>query len=91
MQVEATQDFLNNIFIPKASEAGAKVTVTILHSDPDGSRAVGAAICNFVEEHKPVALVLMKQNKSAVARFFVGSVTKYCATKCHVPVIIVPT
>ena len=89
--MEATQNFLHKFFIPKASEAGATVTATILHSEPDGSSAIGAAICNFVEKHKPVALVLMKQNKSAVARFFVGSVTKYCATKCHVPVIIVPT
>jgi nucleotide-binding universal stress UspA family protein len=90
VQIAASEEFLNRIFIPKASEGGATVTATLLHSESDGSNAIGAAICDFMDKHKPAAVLLMKQNKSAVCRLFVGSVTKYCASHCHAPVIIVP-
>lgn len=69
---------------------GAEVEATILHSFPEGSKAIGAAICDYAEKHNPVALVLMKEQKSAVVRFFLGSVTEYCAVHSAVPVIIVP-
>lgn len=91
LQVAASKLFLEKVFIPKASAAGAEVTATMLHSDPDGSSNIGKAICAYVEKHKPAALVVMKQNKSAVARLFVGSVTKYCAIHSCAPVIIVPS
>ena len=81
---------MNDVFLPRASAAGACATATIEHCDSDGSSVIGEAICEFVQHRKPTALVLMKQSKSALARFFVGSVTKYCAANCHVPVIIVP-
>ncbi len=81
---------MTRFFIPKASSAGAEVIATMLHSDPDGSNDIGAAICNYVEKHKPVALLMMKHSKSALARFFLGSVTRYCAIHCHASVIIVP-
>lgn len=76
--------------IPKASSAGAKVVTAMLHSDLDGSNNIGAAICGYVEKHKPVALLMMKHNKSALTRFFMGSVTRYCAVHCFTSVIIVP-
>ena len=81
---------MDSFFIPKASSAGAEVIVTMLHSDPDGSNDIGAAICNYAEKHKPVALLMMKHNKSALTRIFLGSVTRYCAIHCHTPVVIVP-
>jgi len=62
----------------------------MLHTDGDSSSSIGAAICGFVENHKPAALVMMKENKSGFTRFFVGSVTKYCAVHSTVPVVIVP-
>lgn len=41
-------------------------------------------------KHKPDALVLMKEQKSALVRFFLGSVTEYCANHSAVPVKVVP-
>lgn len=90
LQDDASQEFMTRFCIPKASSAGAEVVATMLHSDPDGSNDIGAAICNYVEKHKPVALLMMKHSKSALARFFLGSVTRYCAIHCHASVIIVP-
>lgn len=91
LQVAASKELLKKVFILKASAAGADVTATMLHSDLDGRSNIGEATCAYVEKHKPAALVVMKQNKSAVARLFVGSVTKNCAIHSHAPVIIVPS
>ncbi len=85
-----TQTFLLDIFKPQAASGGAEVGTVMLRINGDGSSAVGAAICQFVEKHQPAALAMMKENKSGFTRFFVGSVTRYCAVHSHVPVIIVP-
>jgi nucleotide-binding universal stress UspA family protein len=53
--------------------------------------ACGQAICAFVEEHRPAALAIMRENKGAVTRFFMGSVSRYCAEHSAVPVIVVPS
>ena len=90
LQETASKDFLQRVFVPKASSAGAKVTASMLHSESDGSTSIGQAICQYVHQAKPDALILMKQNKNAVTRFFIGSVTRYCATECDIPVVIVP-
>lgn len=63
---------------------------TVLHSALDDSGSVGNTICDYVEKHKPSVLVMAKENKSAVARFFVGSVIRYCSVHSKVPVVIVP-
>ncbi|KAK9916114.1 hypothetical protein WJX75_008784 [Coccomyxa subellipsoidea] len=86
----ASEDFLKEYFLPKAQANGAEVTSTLLHSFPDGSTSIGSAICEFAEKTRPAALVLMKQQKSALKRFFLGSVTKFCVVHSHVPVIVVP-
>ena len=62
----------------------------MLKIDSDGSGDIGSAICAFAEKHAPTALVMMKENKSGLINFFIGSVTKYCATHIKVPLIIVP-
>ncbi len=90
MQTAASEDFVKEHFLPKAKAGGAKVTATLLHTFPDGSTSIGNAICEFAEKTNPAALVLMKQQKSALQRFFLGSVTKHCAVHSSVPVIIVP-
>ncbi len=90
LQDDASQEFMARFLIPKASSAGAKVITTMLHSDPDSSNDIAAAICGYVKKHKPAALLMMKHNKSALTRFFLGSVTRYCAIHCHTSVIIVP-
>lgn len=77
-------------FIPRAAKKGAQVVAHVLHSDSDGSSNIGSAICQYADDTKPAALVLMRENKSAVSRFFLGSVTKYCAVHSPVPVVIVP-
>jgi nucleotide-binding universal stress UspA family protein len=91
LQVAATEEFLQKVFIPEATSAGASVLASILQAEAEGSAGVGQAICDFVNKDKPSALVVMKQNKSALARFFLGSVTKHCATHSHCPVVIVPS
>ena len=90
LQEAASKKFLEDVFVPKAKSLGAKVTATLLTSDSDSSTSIGQTICLYVHQQKPEALILMKQNKGAVQRFFIGSVTRYCATECDVPVIIVP-
>ncbi|BDA43067.1 hypothetical protein COCOBI_04-0770 [Coccomyxa sp. Obi] len=86
----ASEEALKESFIPKAKADGRKVEATILHASPEGSNAIGAAICDFAEKQNPAAMLLMKQQKSPVVQFFLGSVTKYCAVHSTVPVIIVP-
>ncbi|CAL8469885.1 g9427 [Coccomyxa elongata] len=85
-----TNRFMEEIFAPKARSAGAEAFALVLDSDSDSSSHIGAAICKYAEEIKPDALVMMRQNKPAISRFFMGSVTKYCADHSTVPTIIVP-
>ena len=40
---------------------------------------------------RPAALVVMRENKNSITRFFMGSVSRYCAVHSTVPVIIVPS
>ncbi|CAL5225603.1 g8455 [Coccomyxa viridis] len=89
-QDAASKDFLERVFVPRASSGGAKVKATMLPADSDSSTSIGQTICQYVHQAKPDVLILMKQNKTAVTRFFMGSVTRYCATECDAPVIIVP-
>ncbi len=82
---------MNKFFIPRAAMGQAdEVVGTILESEPDGSRATGKAICEYVAKIDADALVLMRMQKSSLDRFFLGSVTEYCAKHCRKPVIIVP-
>jgi hypothetical protein len=67
-----------------------QVHATLLHTGGDSSRSVGDALCRFVAKLQPAALVLMKENKSAVVQFFLGSVSRFCAAHSTAPVIIVP-
>ena len=90
MQEFTSDKFLKQVFQPQAASGGAEVATTMLRIDGDGSSAIGAAICHFVEERQPTALAMMKENKSGITRFFMGSVTRYCAVHSCVPVIIIP-
>ena len=90
MQLATTTEFMQRVFIPKAAANGTEVEATVLHSDPDTTSAIGEAICNYVEKRKPFALVIMRQNKNTLSRFFMGSVSRYCAVHSAAPVIIVP-
>ncbi|CAL8469895.1 g9437 [Coccomyxa elongata] len=89
--VKMTEKIMDEVFVPRAKSSGAEVVAKMVHCSPDGTSSdIGAAICEYVEQTKPAALVLMKENKGAIERIFVGSVTKYCATHCRSPLIIVP-
>ena len=76
--------------MPKAESAGAEVKPVVVAVHNDSSSNIGAAICHYAATVKADALVLMRENKSAVARFFLGSVTKYCAAHSLTPIVIVP-
>ncbi|KAK9843810.1 hypothetical protein WJX81_007230 [Elliptochloris bilobata] len=89
-QTATTEHFHNQVFVPKMSSNGAKVHATLLHTGGDSSRSVGDALCTFAAKTKPVALVLMKENKSAFEEFFLGSVSRHRAMHCSVPVLVVP-
>ncbi|BDA43896.1 hypothetical protein COCOBI_05-0790 [Coccomyxa sp. Obi] len=90
-QTEATNKFMHEVFAPKAQSAGAEAFAVIVHTDGDSSSLIGQAICEYAEKVKADALVMMRQNKSAVVRFFMGSVTRYCAVHSPIPVLVVPT
>ncbi len=89
-QMEATNKFMHEVFAPKAKSAGAEAYAVIVETDGDSSSHIGKAMCEYAEKVKADALVMMRQNKSAVARFFMGSVTRYCAVHSPTPVVIVP-
>ena len=67
-----------------------QVHATLLHIGGDSSRVVGSALCNYAAKVKATVLVTMKESKSAVHNFFLGSVSSYCAIHCSIPVLIVP-
>ncbi|BDA51492.1 2-hydroxyacid dehydrogenase homolog 2 [Coccomyxa sp. Obi] len=75
----ASNKFLKEVFVPKAKSAGADVFAMVLPVDSDSSSQIGAAICEYADKTKADALIMMRQNKSAVERFFMGSVSRYCA------------
>ena len=63
---------MNKFFIPRAAMGQAdEVVGTILESEPDGSRATGKAICEYVAKIDADALVLMRMQKSSLDRFLI--------------------
>lgn len=87
MQVAASGHFMHEVFAPRAQSAGAEVLAVVVETSTNSS---GAVICEYAQKVKADILVLMRSNKSAVGRFFMGSVTKYCAIHSSIPVVIVP-
>lgn len=79
-QAAASEDFLEEVFIPKAAAAAAEVSAGILHKGSDSSMNTGRAICEFADKLQPAALVLMKQNKAPVSHFFRGSLSTAAST-----------
>ncbi|BDA43897.1 hypothetical protein COCOBI_05-0800 [Coccomyxa sp. Obi] len=90
-QIDATNKFMHEVFVPKAQSAGANAFAVIVQTDCDSSSHIGAAICECAKKIRADALVMMRQNRSAVARFFMGSITRYCALHSPTPVLVVPT
>ncbi|BDA43910.1 hypothetical protein COCOBI_05-0930 [Coccomyxa sp. Obi] len=88
--VDASQKFMEDVFAERAKSAGAEAYAVVVETDSDSTISVGPALCKYAWEVKADALILMRQNKSAVSRFFMGSVTRYCAVHSPVPVLIVP-
>ncbi|BDA51491.1 hypothetical protein COCOBI_19-0460 [Coccomyxa sp. Obi] len=86
----ATQKFLEEVFVSKAKSAGAEAFGEVVEINGDSSKQIGEAICAHAEKVKADAMVLMRQNKSGVTRFFMGSVTRYCAVHSPTPVAVVP-
>ncbi|BDA43894.1 hypothetical protein COCOBI_05-0770 [Coccomyxa sp. Obi] len=86
----ASYNFMDGVFAPKARSAGAEVFPAILTIDSDSSSDIGTAICEYADSVNADALIMMRQNKSAVSRFFMGSVSMYCAVHSATPVIVVP-
>jgi len=46
-------------------------------------------ICDYVANHKADLLVMASRGLGAVKRFFLGSVSGYCAHNAKVPILIV--
>ncbi|CAL8465663.1 g5199 [Coccomyxa elongata] len=86
----ASNKFMDEVFVPRAKSAGADVCALVLAVDSDNSSQIGAAICKYAEETTADAVILMRENKSEVSRFLMGSVTRYCAVNSPIPVVIVP-
>ncbi|BDA43905.1 hypothetical protein COCOBI_05-0880 [Coccomyxa sp. Obi] len=66
-----------------------QVFSTVLECEPDGSRAIGKAICEYLNGIPADSVVLMKKHRNIVEKVFLGSVSAYCAAHSHVTVIIV--
>ncbi|CAL8465652.1 g5188 [Coccomyxa elongata] len=83
--------FMEEVFVSKARSAGICVLGIVLKiSSSNSSGHIGAAICEYAEKNKGNALIMMRNNKSSMERFFMGSVTRYCAVHSPIPVIVVP-
>ncbi|CAL8469894.1 g9436 [Coccomyxa elongata] len=78
-------------FAEKAKSAGAEAYAVVVETDSNSTISAGPALCDYAWKVKADALILMRRNKSAVSRFFMGSVTRYCAVHSPVPVLIVPS
>ncbi|CAL8465653.1 g5189 [Coccomyxa elongata] len=88
--IAATKKFLEDAFVSKAKSADTEAIGEVVEINGDSSKQIGEAICEHAEKVKADTLVLMRQNKSTVTRFFLGSVTRYCAVHSPTPVAIVP-
>lgn len=80
--------FLHDRLAPKLEAAGFKAKTVLLRHSSDGASAIGAAICKHAETINAKMVVLTKTSKSALAKFFTGSVTRYAIDHSPAPVLI---
>ncbi|CAL8465662.1 g5198 [Coccomyxa elongata] len=85
----ATSRFMEDIFAPRVRMAGVDFFKVVLDAISDSSSHIGAALCEYAEKIEAAALIAMRRNKSHVSRFFIGSVTRYCALHSPTPFVIV--
>ena len=84
--------FLEQAFVLRASSQGAKVIALMLMSEADPSTSIALTICPYMQDAKPNTLILMKQSKNVLEKFFLGSVSRYsagCAIMSEGSVIVV--
>lgn len=88
-QENETIQFLQDVVLPKFAAAGIDATPKVLRVRGSGNSVIGEAICKHADQLKPTFVILTKHSKSALATFFVGSVTKYCLAHIRQPVLVI--
>ena len=88
MQELATEKFLLKEVVPKLLKAGFHVSTVILRLSDDCNSSIGSAICKRAEAIDASAIVLTRASKSALVKFFTGSVTRFTLDHSLRPVLL---
>jgi nucleotide-binding universal stress UspA family protein len=82
---EQAQDFIQEFFVADAASKGIEVNVVLVRD----YRHLGKAVCKKAEELEAAPLVLAAHHKNAFEEMMLGSISKFCATNCKRPVLLV--
>ena len=88
MQEVQSARFLHDQVAPRLEKAGFQVKTVVLRHNTDASSSIGAAICKHADTISASMIVMTKISKSAIVKFFCGSVTRYCVAHSSVPVLV---
>lgn len=64
---------------------------SLIRTGSDGSSSIGDALCNHAASIKANMIVMTKTSKSALVKFFTGSVARYTVDHSAIPVLLCPT
>ena len=88
-QAATSVHFLEQVSVPAGLFTGCNSDALLLVAEADPSTSIALTICPYMQDAKPDTLILMKQSKNALQKFFLGSVSRYCAIKSEGSVIVV--
>ena len=88
MQELESARFLHDQVAPRLEKAGFQVKTALIRNHTDASSSIGAAICKYAESISASMIVMTKISKSALVKFFTGSVTRHCVAHSSVPVLV---
>lgn len=80
-QVEGARAMLDHSFVNKAEAAGARHRTEVVRYTTD-TESVGRVVTTRAEELKADAVILVSHNRSRLAEFFIGSVSKFVVQNC---------
>jgi nucleotide-binding universal stress UspA family protein len=81
------EQFIQDEFVAVAQERG--ITANIVLVKESKGHDIGQVVCQEAEKLSASPLVMYSHQKSRMEEFFLGSVSKYCATACKRPVLLV--
>ncbi|KAK9838505.1 hypothetical protein WJX81_003741 [Elliptochloris bilobata] len=74
-------------FAPKAAAASAAYKIEIARGLTD-NESIGDTVCKRADSLNALAVVMVKHQRSAIKKWFMGSVTNTVAHQCKQPVVV---